>query len=212
MDRGKRVGRVGRPGNHVRHRAKRCATIDQLSGVTAVLGAAVARGRPGNIPGGCRRRHCAGARAAQRRGASAAMVLDQGDCRRRSAGMGARDGSQHDHGARYRTTCAIHGDGAAGLRSIWSRHGDGPCRGTNPRRGPVVSAPQSRRACRIVALGERRGLGGRHAAHFRGHGRGAWTAHPALVALAIYVVCAAAGLVVGAIHGRVLMRLLAFDR
>lgn len=35
-----------------------------------------------------------------------------------------------------------------------------------------------------------------------------WTAHPAIVAVAIYAVCAVAGMAVGGIHGRVLLSLL----
>jgi len=43
---------------------------------------------------------------------------------------------------------------------------------------------------------------------FAGMDRVPWTAHPAVVILAIYAVCGVTGLVVGAIHGRVLVQLL----
>jgi hypothetical protein len=38
-----------------------------------------------------------------------------------------------------------------------------------------------------------------------------WTRHTALVVPAVYVVCAVAGLAVGAIHGAVLVQLLRFE-
>jgi hypothetical protein len=46
---------------------------------------------------------------------------------------------------------------------------------------------------------------------FAGMGVVPWTGHSLVVALAVYLVCAVAGIVVGAIHGAVLVQLLRFE-
>jgi uncharacterized membrane protein YGL010W len=46
---------------------------------------------------------------------------------------------------------------------------------------------------------------------FAGMGMVPWTRHPAFVLPAVYLVCGMAGIVVGAIHGAVLVQLLRFE-